>query len=242
MASLIARDHADTSHSLGIMQLDSDRCEGGYEITTYDSLDESLGRARGNVYLAVKTWAAWLALEWHFKLWDLHDSAKVARTYAERAANSIQHSFNHKLGMFPAMVDGSCDSAIIPVIEGLVFPWLLYGKDAKAMPKSFAGLATLMRKHLDTVMLARCRFENGGWKLSESSNNSWLSKIYLCQAIAENILDWKDPEVEQADRAHQSWLLDPDNAFYAWSDQMLAGKVCGSRYYPRGVTAILWLM
>jgi len=242
MDSLIARDKQDSEQFLGTMQLDSDRCEGGHEITTYDSLDESLGRARSNVYLAVKTWAAWLALEWHFNLWEIPESAAKARAQAEQACASIKRSFNHKLGMFPAMLDGSCASAIIPIIEGLIFPWILYGKDVNKMPPSFAIMADLMRKHLDTAMLARCRFANGGWKLSESSDNSWLSKIYLCQAVAEQILGWKDPEAEQADRAHAAWLLDADNAFYAWSDQMLAGKVCGSRYYPRGVTAILWLM
>jgi hypothetical protein len=35
--------------------------------------------------------------------------------------------------------------------------------------------------------------------------------------------------------------MDEDNAYYAWSDQMVAGKAHGSRYYPRGVTSALWL-
>jgi len=34
--------------------------------------------------------------------------------------------------------------------------------------------------------------------------------------------------------------LDEENAYFAWSDQMLQGKAVGSRYYPRGVTSILW--
>src|SRR5256885_6760466 len=45
------------------MAYDSARCVEGQEITTYDSLDESLGQARANSYLAVKCWASWIGLE-----------------------------------------------------------------------------------------------------------------------------------------------------------------------------------
>ncbi len=241
MASLIARDHLEDSASLGIMQFDSDRCEGGYEITTYDSLDQSLGRARGSLYLAVKTWAAWLALEWNYQLWEQPETAARMHEKAEKTASSITKVFQARNHFIPALLDGSCKSATIPAIEGLVFPWLIFGDDLLKKDGPFGELVSVLGQHLNTVMLARCRFGNGAWKLSESSDNSWLSKIYLCQAIAEKILQWKDPEGDQADKAHQAWLLDEENSFYAWSDQMLSGKVCGSRYYPRGVTAVLWL-
>ena len=49
------------------MQLDSSRCAGGAEITTYDSLDVSLGQSRNNIYLAGKIWASYLALEKLFR-------------------------------------------------------------------------------------------------------------------------------------------------------------------------------
>ena len=60
--SLVNRDHPDPAQRDGIMSADSSRCLGGAEITTYDSLDVSLGQARNNLYLAVKTWAAYLGL------------------------------------------------------------------------------------------------------------------------------------------------------------------------------------
>jgi hypothetical protein len=66
-----------------------------------------------------------------------------------------------------------------------------------------------------------------------------LSKIYLCQFISESILE--KPVDHRADDAHLGWLMDKDNSYFAWSDQMLAGKAHGSRYYPRGVTSVLWL-
>jgi len=44
-----------------------------------------------------------------------------------------------------------------------------------------------------------------------------------------------------ADQTHAAWLRDPRNTYWAWSDQIVSGKAQWSRYYPRGVTSILWL-
>lgn len=87
-----------------------------------------------------------------------------------------------------------------------------------------------------------CLFEDGGWKISSTSNNSWLSKIYLCQFIARQILglEWGD-KGHAADSAHVSWLTHPQLSVWSWSDQIISGEITGSKYYPRGVTAILWL-
>ena len=76
--------------------------------------------------------------------------------------------------------------------------------------------------------------------MSSTSRNSWLSKIYLCQFVAENVLGRAVDS--KADEAHVKWLLDDDNIYFAWSDQMVEGKAAGSRYYPRGVTNVLWML
>jgi len=44
-----------------------------------------------------------------------------------------------------------------------------------------------------------------------------------------------------ADQTHAAWLRDPRNTYWAWSDQIVSGRAQGSKYYPRGVTSILWL-
>ena len=44
------------------------------------------------------------------------------------------------------------------------------------------------------------------------------------------------------DAAHVKWLTDKELSYWAWSDQILAGKIMGSKYYPRGVTSILWTL
>jgi hypothetical protein len=104
----------------------------------------------------------------------------------------------------------------------------------------FPELRAALGYHLESVLrTGACKFADGGWKLSSTSRNSWLSKIYLCQFVAERILG--RPIDAEADRAHVAWLLDRDNAYYAWSDQMVEGKAVGSRYYPRGVTSVLWM-
>ena len=54
LSSMLNRDNPTSDERNGVIGLDSSRCFGGAEITTYDSLDVSLGQARNNLYLAVK--------------------------------------------------------------------------------------------------------------------------------------------------------------------------------------------
>ncbi len=243
-ASLLVRDHPDPASRNGIMGFDSSRCDGGAEITTYDSLDASLGQARNNLYLAVKTWAAYLALA---DFWGSRgETARTAEADAQagRAAVTLVASGNGR-DTLPAVLFENVDSAIIPAVEGLVFPWMLGLSDALADAGPHGILIATLRRHLIAVLdpsRGLCRFPDGGWKLSSTSNNSWLSKIYLCQFVAREILGEGDDASEaEADAAHRQWLLHPENIYFAWSDQMVSGIARGSKYYPRGVTAILWL-
>lgn len=243
-ASLLVRDHPESSRRNGIMGFDSSRCDGGSEITTYDSLDASLGQARNNLYLAVKTWAAYLALEAFWKGRSEAARAAEAAEQAGRAAATIIEVGRGREAL-PAVLFEGVDSAIIPAVEGLIFPWLLGLREVFSEGSPHAPLIAALRSHLVHVLDPKnglCRFADGGWKLSSTSNNSWLSKIYLCQAVAEQILGVRNVvEDMRADAAHVAWLLHPKNAYFAWSDQMLSGVACGSKYYPRGVTAALWL-
>lgn len=241
--SMLNRDHPDPEKRDGIMSLDSSRTMGGAEITTYDSLDVSLGQARRNIYLAVKCWAAYVVLEKLFGELGNSDLSRLAGDQAERCAATLAAHVTRE-GYIPAVLEEGNDSKIIPAIEGLIFPYVAGCKDALRPNGRFAELICLLKRHLDTVLVpGTCLFEDGAWKLSSTANNSWLSKIYLCQFVARKILGVDGDHVtKNADSAHVGWLLDPQNAYWAWSDQMLSGRAVGSRYYPRGVTAILWLM
>jgi xylan 1,4-beta-xylosidase len=240
--SMLNRDHPDPAKRNGIMGLDSSRTMGGAEITTYDSLDVSLGQARNNIYLAGKCWAAYVALE---KLLAHHgrpDLAKTAGEQAVRCADSIV-SFMKPEGYIPAVVGEGNDSRIIPAIEGLVFPYYTGNREALQRDGRFGAYLKTLERHFCTVMKEGvCLFPDGGWKISSTSNNSWLSKIYLCQFIARQILGVPHGEAgAAADAAHVRWLTHERLSFWSWSDQIISGEITGSKYYPRGVTAILWL-
>jgi hypothetical protein len=240
--SLIQRDNPDQNKRNGVMGYDSNRTNHGAEITTYDSLDISLGQARNNVYIAVKTWASYLALERIFSSFQQGDLAKGAKQQAERCAKTISTSLNAE-GFIPAIMGEDCHSQIIPAIEGLVFPKEMGLDSALEQDGHYGELIQTLKTHFISVFKKGvCIYDDDGWKLSNTADNSWLSKIYLCQHVARSILNIKTPATSiDADKAHQNWLLKEENVYWAWSDQMTSGVAMGSKYYPRGVTSILWI-
>ncbi|MGQ4680035.1 glycoside hydrolase family 52 protein [Paenibacillus polymyxa] len=240
--SMLRRDHPDPAQRNGLMGLDSSRTQGGAEITTYDSLDVSLGQSRNNIYLGSKCWAVYVALEKIFASKGLSSLSQEAGLQADKCAASITTHMTDK-GYIPAVIKEGNDSQIIPAIEGLIFPYFTGCEDTLKSDGRFGEYIQALRRHLQTVLVPGvCLFEDGGWKLSSTSNNSWLSKIYLSQFIARELLELPWQETGQAaDAAHVSWLLHPEESYWCWSDQMLSGIAHGSKYYPRGVTAILWL-
>ncbi len=240
LSSLIRRDHPDPGKRDGVMSADSSRCMGGAEITTYDSLDASLGQARNNLYLAVKTWAAYLGLRSVLAENNEPRLAGQAGKQAALCAQTIVSAMRPDEGFIPAVMGEGNESRIIPAVEGLAFPVVWGMADAVSKNGEFGAFVSAIERHLKTVLVTGvCKFADGGWKLSSTNNNSWLSKIYLCQFVARAVFGLEPDET--ADEAHRRWLLDPRNAYFAWSDQMVAGEAKGSKYYPRGVTSWLWL-
>lgn len=240
--SMLNRDDPEADKRDGIMGLDSSRVMGGAEITTYDSLDVSLGQARNNIYLAGKTWASYVALEKLFRENGLTEKSKQAGQQAEKCATTIVSHVTPE-GYIPAVIKEGNDSKIIPAIEGLIFPYYTNNQDALDPNGRFGAYIQVLKTHLKTVLTEGvCLFEDGGWKISSTSNNSWLSKVYLCQFIAREILrlEW-DEKGAKADAAHVAWLTHPTLSVWSWSDQIISGEISGSKYYPRGVTSILWL-
>ncbi|WP_338786869.1 glycoside hydrolase family 52 protein [Metabacillus sp. FJAT-53654] len=240
--SMLNRDHPNPEERNGIMALDSTRVMGGAEITTYDSLDVSLGQARNNIYMAGKCWASYVALEKLFAGNGLEVLARQSGVQAEKCAESIV-SFVTEVGYIPAVVGENNDSKIIPAIEGLIFPYYTNCEEALDPNGRFGPYIQALKRHLETVLVdGVCLFEDGGWKISSTSNNSWLSKIYLSQFIARKLLGWTwDEKGAKADAAHVEWLTHPTLSVWSWSDQIISGEIAGSKYYPRGVTSILWL-
>jgi hypothetical protein len=253
-ASLLVRDDPDPSRRDGVMGWDSARCGAGAEITTYDSLDASLGPARGNLYLAVKTWASYVALEWMFERLGDRTRGEQARRSALQCAHTVAGRFDPALGFIPAVICGGASaaraegvgpavpSAIIPAIEGLAYPHAMGIAEAVAPAGPFAVLLDALGRHLRAVLRPGvCRFPGGGWRLSSTSENTWASKIALCQHVARAVLG-VDLGADGAadDRVHAEWQR-RGGGYWAACDQMVGGAPVGSRYYPRLVTAVLWL-
>jgi hypothetical protein len=239
LTSMLNRDSADVGGRDGVMDLDSCKTGGGAEITTYDNVDTALGRARRNSYLAVKCWAAYLALSEMLSALGSDEAAKTAAAQAEKCAGTIL-KYRRPDGAIPALLEEGNTALTLSAVEGLAYPAVMGIFENTSATDKYGAFVGALKKHFEVALNSGCRFENGAWKMSRTSDNSWLSKTFLCQFIAEKV--FKFPQDAEADKAHASWLLDPDNAKQAFSDQMRDGKLCGSAYYPRGVTGILWLL
>ena len=230
----------------GFCQYDSARCgEKGAEITTYDSLDHSLAQTRANVYMATKTWATYLGLARLLEA-DLPDRAGLARRQAERVEEHVLARVGPD-GVLPAVFERDNPghgSRILPAAEGLLYP-LVWGDEAATRGR----LAQALRRHTLALLRdpqRRNLFPDGGIKLSSTSNNSWMSKIALFQHVAREVFQFDgDPDVAEmfaaADAAHVCWQTEGPSAYWACSDQFVSGVAKGSRYYPRIITAALWL-
>jgi hypothetical protein len=246
LESLINRDGPDRVRN-GVMSLDAVRCGSGQEITTYDSLDESLGQARANGYLSVKAWAAYLALSRCFDVLGEQGKAAEAEEQAARAAAVVVSHWNDAEQCFPAVFEQGnpgYTSRIVPAIEGLVYPYIWRDNDALSSEGPYGEMISCLRRHLQTVLQPGICIDaqSEGMKLSSSSENTWMSKIFLSQFVAERIL--QIPLPDSMDTAHARWQREGNCRDFAFTDQVRSsdGLDLGSRYYPRGVTGILWLL
>ncbi len=243
--SLRRRDDPVPAKRTGLLKWDSQRCgaDGG-EITTYDSLDVSLGQARNNLYIAVKALAAWTLLERAFNKLGLNGAADAAQASADLSASAIAGQFEPDSGLFPAVFEAGNRSRILPAVEGLVFPLFLgyAGKLRDRYPDLFAKLSKHMTNALKPGVCIDA--ESGAWKISSTSTNTWFSKIAIAQHVTGRLFpEALNPVARAADAVHARMQQSESLGKYAMVDQVhsTTGVSLGSRYYPRIVTACLWL-
>jgi hypothetical protein len=247
----------------GVMERDSSRCAEGQEITTYDSLDESLGQARANTYLAAKCWATWVALEMLSRLRNIGGSnGELENSLADKLASFLTSCAGAD-GTIPAVLEKDNPgfvSRILPVIESLVYPayWL---RCLAGWPGGAAEVESMLQNHLQGSFIDALRrhalalltdhnhsnlFADGGIKLSSTSDNSWMSKIAMVQYVGRAVLGLEAADeriagiFSAADAAHVRWQTD-GSGYWACCDQYVNGHAKGSRYYPRIITTALWL-
>ena len=192
----------------GIVSRDSSRCGTGQEITTYDSLDASLGQSRNNLYLAVKGLAAFEGLCFLLTCLGEEQLSDSAHRACMKAAETIAANMAPE-GFIPAVFEPEnpgYKSRILPAIEGLVYPlyWSTclpqgYGQYLKkdflneSVANAHGKLLQSLRRHTVTLLAAKDaglnRFADGGIKLSSTSNNSWMSKIALFEHVARELFN-----------------------------------------------------
>lgn len=240
LQSMMNRDHPTPALRDGVMDFDGDRCGTQWEITTYDSLDDSLSQARRSSYLAVKCFGTYLALETLLIQAGEAAQARVAADMARLCAETLEGSFDAVSGCFPAILGDGKGALTIPVIEGLCYPYF-FAPGLLAADGPYARLLGLMRQHLNQVLQpGRCLFDDGGWRLSAGSINTWMSKIFLCEFVAERILGREASRQSEADRSHLRWWLKPC-ARCPGIDQVCWNQEYGRGFhYPRAITSILW--
>ncbi len=156
-------------------------------------------------------------------------------------ANTLANAFDDDLGFIPAVLEDGNQSAIIPAVEALIYPHKMGLDEALNLEGEFAGYLSILKKHISNILKPGiCIYEDGGWKLSSSADNSWMSKICLNQYVIHEILKMNYGGEASADNAHVEWEVNGSKS-QACSDQFASGKPIGSLYYPRIVTNILWL-
>jgi hypothetical protein len=243
--SLRRRDHPLPGERDGVLKWDSDRCgPSGSEITTYDSLNVSLGQARNNLYLAVKTLAAWLLLERAFGSIGESRQADAAQNSARLIGATLAAHFDSAAGFFPAILGENNRARILPAVEGLVFP--LYLGLSDEVERRFPQLFAQLRQHLAQALRKGVCLDrtSGAWKISSTSSNTWFSKIALAQHVTRRLFpEALTEEARLADDVHARFQQSSRIGRFALVDQFDAatGADLGSRYYPRGVTACLWM-
>ncbi len=242
LSSLQNRDNPTAKLRNGIMGFESERTKGGGEITTYDSLDHSLGQARNNIYLGGKMWASYVLLESVFKQSNMPELAQEAQWSAVLAATTISNAYNEELGYIPAILDGKSISAIIPAIEALAYPYAAGLAESVSEQGPYKVYIAALKKHFSNIMKrGLCLYENGAWKLSSTADNSWPSKIVISQFVAKEVLGFDLEKISPtANKAMVEWQQ-KGATIHACSDQFKSGVAIGSLYYPRVVTNILWL-
>jgi xylan 1,4-beta-xylosidase len=228
--SIVARD-ADGD---GVIDTDSARCGSGIELTTYDNVDEALGRSRSSTYLASKTWGALELLACALERIGV-DGSRL-RERAGRIVETITRvAAARSDGALPSHLDAGADDALvlaIPAIEGLSYPLALN------LPIPDA-LRAVMRRHLETALRGGCLTPRGGWRLSGGSENTWMSKVFLNQFVASHLGVTVEP---RSHAEHARWQQIGSSQTGVTDQVHIAdGAPLGSKLYPRLVTSILWL-
>ena len=239
MDSLENRDGMCDSERNGILKGVSCRSGScGIESTTYDALDHSLLEAAGNIYVFIKTWCSLVMLKKCAKLLLDDNTAKRAEAMLEKCRMSVDLFKNNTDRYLKSNVYKDFGGAVSAAAEPLAIPYLLGAINESDEPILFETL----KNHEDACLeKGVCIDENtGGLRLSSTSTNSWTSKVILTLFVLENALKMHVPESIERELLHWTQV---SAAELTVSDQIRNDTrvAIGGHYYPRIVTAAVWL-
>lgn len=239
MTSLENRDaptEADRNGILKAQTLRGGKCN--LESTTYDALDHSLLDASGNIYIFIKTWCALTMLEKCSELVGNVDVLNRAKDMHSKCISSSSLFENDENSWLKANAYKDIPGAVIAAIEPLAIPYTLGILNINTEP----SLIELTKKHLAACMQKGVCIDSvsGNLRLSSTSTNTWPSKSVLTVFVANKVLDTEIPQsivegiIDWAQvSASKTTISDQIN-----SETL---EVVGAPYYPRIVTAYLWI-
>jgi len=245
LKSMQLRDDLDPAKRDGITTYISNvKGRPAGEITTYDAMDKSLQTPQDSLYIAVKSFACYLMLKPVFL--QLGEPALATETQEAVAYTSkgILSHWDESRRYFPAVFGGKSTSGIIPAIEGLAYPYAMGLTKEVSADGPNGKLISRLKAHLNTILVPGVCVDakTGAWNLSSTSATTWVSKVYLNQFVAENVLGLKSAATgSEADAAHYAYEV-LGAPVVCWSDQIYTDShtAYGCRHYPRGVTSALW--
>ena len=149
------------------------------EITTYDAMDFSLRRPENSLYIAVKSFACYAMLQPVFRQLGEASPAREAQAAEAYTAAGILSHWDENRQFFPATFDGKTDSAIIPAIEGLIYPYAMGLSREVALDGPNRDLIRHLKTHLETILVPGVCIDarTGAWNLSSTSYTTWQSKV-----------------------------------------------------------------
>ncbi len=245
LQSMQVRDDPDPAKRDGITSYVSSHGDRSGEITTYDAMDASLQHPIDSLYITGKSLACYIMLQPVFQQLGESDLAKQARDAEGYTVKGLLAHWDATKHTFPALFGGTAaESSIIPAVEGLAYPYAMGLRDRVSLTGPNAELMNDYKTHLQTILVPGVCVdsETGAWNLSSSSKTTWVSKVYLNQYVAENVLGLKnDVTGKTADEANYAYEVLGAPAV-GWTDQFYTSThiAYGCRHYPRGVTSALW--
>jgi hypothetical protein len=242
--SMQLRDDIDPAKRDGITTYTSNLGQRGGEITTYDAMDRSLREPQNNLYITVKSFAVYSVLQDVFRALDESNLMAQAQAATAYTAKSIVSHWDEKQRMFPATFVGKSEGTIIPAIEGLIYPYAMGRFEDVSETGPYGELIQKLKQHIQTVLVPGVCIdkETGGWNLTSASSTTWVSKVFLNQFIAEQILGFRNETTgERADNAHYAYEV-LGSPVVGFADQIYTDlhTTYAGRHYPRGVTTALW--